>query len=247
MGIFPNDLVGSECDTMEMAACRAEVNGDACVLYEKDLATRNDAILRFQEAMENNGVHFTIHRERNIGIQELLHECLYADLLVLDYHETFTHFEEKPPTRFLRDLLADVTCPVLLVPDHYQPIENLVILYNDDPSSVFAVKMFSYLLPELKTLESHVLSIRGADDHVSDNRMMKEFMRRHYPRAEYNIIKGFDDGQIVSFLKRRRPHSLLVLGSYQRSKKVRWFRASMADYMMMELQLPLFIAHTGQG
>ena len=38
--------------------------------------------------------------------------------------------------------------------------------------------------------------------------------------------------------------SLVVLGAYQRGMVSRWFRASMADVLMRDLKLPLFIAHS---
>jgi hypothetical protein len=35
----------------------------------------------------------------------------------------------------------------------------------------------------------------------------------------------------------------VVLGAYQRSEVSRWFKTSMADILMRELNVPMFIAH----
>ncbi len=45
-------------------------------------------------------------------MQELLHESIYADLLIIQSRETLTHYPEEPPTRFVRELLEGVQCGI---------------------------------------------------------------------------------------------------------------------------------------
>ena len=73
---------------------------------------------------------------------------------------------------------------------------------------------------------------------------MKEFMKRHYPKAKYTILKGFAEDEIVKKLKQIHENSIVVLGAYKRGAVSRWFRESMADILMKEVKLPLFIAHS---
>jgi len=49
--------------------------------------------------------------------------------------------------------------------------------------------------------------------------------------------------EIVDYLKKEKNSTLVVLGAYRRSMVSRWFRESMADVLMRDLKLPLFIAH----
>jgi hypothetical protein len=70
--------------------------------------------------------------------------------MLIDAKETLTHYAEKPPTRFIRDLLTDTQCPVLLTPTRFKPFKKLVLLYDGEPSSVHAIKIFSYLRPNSK-------------------------------------------------------------------------------------------------
>ena len=116
-------------------------------LNSRDSETRDQSVQVFEQVCRQAGLQYTVHRDRNVALQELLHESIYADLLVIDSKETFTRFGQEPPTDFLRDLLTDVQCPVLVVPKTHRPPEKLVLLYDGAPSSVHAVKMFSYLLP----------------------------------------------------------------------------------------------------
>jgi hypothetical protein len=105
--------------------------------------------------------------------------------------------------------------------------------------------MLSYTLASLKQCPAEVISVNTMKQslHVPDNRLMKEFMRRHFPKATYKVLKGLAETEIVSYLKDQPGNSMVVLGAYQRSMVSRWFKVSMADVLMKELKLPLFIAH----
>ena len=105
--------------------------------------------------------------------------------------------------------------------------------------------MFSYLLPQLKNLETEVLTIKPEKKslHLPDGKLMKEFMKRHFPNAEYKVVHGYAEDEIVKYLKQQNESTLVVLGAYRRSTVSRWFRESMADVLMKEVKLPLFIAH----
>ena len=213
---------------------------------EMDRETREDAEAKFEAACQRAGVNYSIHHDRSIAIQELLHESIYADLLVVHSRETLTHYEEKIPTRFMSELLSEVKCPVLAVPKVYRPIEESILLYDGQPSSVYSIRMFSYIFPSLKYLPTTVLSVVGTKEgsHLPDNRLMKEFMKRHYPKASYAVLKGVAEAEIVREVKERGKGAIVVLGAYQRGMLSRWFRQSMADVLMDEVQAPLFIAHS---
>jgi nucleotide-binding universal stress UspA family protein len=212
---------------------------------KKDGEKRHESVERFSEGCRQAGVQCSVHHDRNLAIQELLHESIYADLVIIDAKETLTHFEENKPTRFIRDLLSQVQCPVMVVPQDYRPIEKAVLLYDGEPTSVSAIRSFSYLLPSLKQLEIEVLSVNSEKQtlHIPDNRLMKEFMKRHFPKAVYTVVKGDPEVEIVKKLRGQTKNTLAVLGAYSRGMVSRWFKASMADTLMQELSLPLFIAH----
>ena len=94
-------------------------------------------------------------------------------------------------------------------------------------------------------ITAEVLSVKQQKQslHVPDNRLMKEFMKRHFPEAGYSVLKGSPEETIVAFLQQQKDGSLVVLGAYRRSKISRWFKPSMADHLLSKLKLPLFIAH----
>lgn len=214
-------------------------------LDQLDAQKRSAAIAGFDAACSKAGIHYTIHQDRNIAIQELLHESIYADLVIIDSLEVLSHHPEKPPSQFMRDLLTEVQCPVLVVPPEYSPFKNIILLYDGEPSSVFAIKMFSYTFSSFSQLPVKILTVRDPKypTQVPDTKLMKEFIRNHFPRARFTVLKGEAESRITAYLKEVPAGSIVVLGAYRRSRMSRWFRASMADILLRKLKLPLFIAH----
>ena len=245
VGIFMDDPTYTSYKIYELIVKEA-VSEDKLKIFEaKDKAIRAAAAENFEKACQQSGLEYTLHHDRNIAIQDLKHESIYADLLIIDSKETLTHYTEKLPTRFIRDLLGDAQCPVLIVPQKYKPVDKIILLYDGEPSSVHAIKMFSYLLPQLKHLNTEVISVKPVNSilHLPDNKLMKEFMKRHYPKAKYTVMKGWAEDEIVKHLKQTSENALVVMGAYRRGPVSRWFRESMADSLMKEVKMPLFIAH----
>lgn len=244
VGVFLEDFTYHSYKIFELVTDEGVSANRMRRFEEKDADTRNAAVEQFQDLCSEAGVNFSVHHDRNIAIQQLLHESIYADLLVIDRKETLTHYEEKVPTRFVRDLLSNVQCPVMVVPEEYKPVENSILLYDGEPSSVHAIKMFYYLF-ESGNEKTKVLSIKELNQtlHVPDNRLMREFMKRHFPNAEYTVLRGGAEQEIVKYIHHLKKHVLVVLGAYQRGMVSRWFHESMADVLMKELNCPLFIAH----
>ena len=215
-------------------------------LDEKDKNKRDEAVLLFQRSCEKARIKFSIHRDTSIALQELKLESMFADLIIINEQEDFTQLKEQIPSRFIKDLLADAQCPVLVVPPNYNPVSKIVLFYDGEPSSVYAVKMFSYLLNPFKGLPVEVFTVKDwkTDLHLPDNKLMREFIKRHFPDATYKVTKGNAEEEISNYLRDSRESELVVLGAYRRGEVSRWFKTSMADFLMKELDKPLFIAHT---
>lgn len=243
-GIFLDDFIYNSFSMYKMITAGA-TEKQIRQLEEEDRKKRNEAASIFEKTCKQEGVRFTVHRDKNIAIQDVLHESIFADMLIVGYHESFREQKQAVPTTFIKDLLAEVQCPVLLVPQDYIPVKKARLLYDGEPSSVYAIKMSTYLMPWLNTLPVEVLSIneKGTSLHLDDNRLMKELMKRHYPKATYKILQGNAESKILSQLKTDQDTTVVVLGAYRRGSVSRWLRESMADILMRELKSPLFIAH----
>lgn len=246
VGIFLEDFTRHSYGVADITRYEGEsLDQHMHELNEKDKEERDQSIKLFEQVCQNDGISFSVHRDRNIAIQEILHESVYADLLIISASETLTRFEEQIPTRFVRELLSDVQCPVVVVPQNYKPIDKIILLYDGEPSSVHAVRMFSYLFDSLKHLDTEVISVKRTQEslHLPDGRLIREFTKRHYPKADYVVLKGVAEDEILNYLLFQKKHPMIVLGAYQRSRFSRLFRPSMADHLLHHVEMPFFIAH----
>jgi hypothetical protein len=245
VGVFMDDQTYTSYKIYELITSEGISESRIKKLESIDNNTRSEAAKDFEKACQQAGLEHSIHHDRKIALLELKHESIYSDLVVIDSKETLTHYSEKLPTRFIRELLSDAQCPVLIVPQKYVPVEKIIFLYDGEPSSVHAIKMFSYLMPQLKDLQKEVITVNAVNNtmHLPDNKLMKEFMKSHYPKAKFNVMKGLAEQEIVSYLKEHPENAMVVMGAYRRGTVSRWFRESMADTLMKHVRMPLFIAH----
>jgi hypothetical protein len=246
VGIFLDEFIYRNYSVYNVVSTAEHPDEVIKELDEKDQTKRDEAVLQFKNTCRKAGINFSTHRDKSIAIQELKHESMFADLVIINEYETFTKHAEDAPTDFIKDLLGDVQCPVVVVPSTFEAIDKIILLYDGRPSSLYAIKMFSYLFGNLRELPVEVYTVK---DHymgslrVPDNKLMKEFVERHFPSATYTVTKGNAEEQITGHLRGNNANQLVVLGAYLRSEMSRLFKTSMADILMKELDTPLFIAH----
>lgn len=246
VGVFLDEFIYRSYSVSKVMSTQKNYEKVIKELDAKDKEKRDLAAQQFQKTCSKADIHFSIHRDRSIALQELKHESMFADLIIINEYETFTRYKEKLPTRFIKDLLGDVQCPVLLAPTSFKTIDRIVLLYDGGPSALYAVKMFSYLFDSLKQLPVEVLTVKDeylATLRLPDNKLMREFIKGHFPQAQYTVLKGYAEDQVVGHLRKYGENELVVLGAYRRSELSRWFKTSMGDVLMKELETPLFIAH----
>lgn len=243
VGVFLDDFTHNTFSIYDVLESGQPFEKTVRQLAEKDSQIRNQAVIQFEESCQEAKINYSVHRDKGFSLPDLLRESIYADLLFLDVNETFTRHLEIPPTRFVKDLLSEVQCPVFLTPKDYAPINKVVMLYDGSPTAVFAIKMFCHILPY--TLPAEVVTVKGEEDdlHLPENKLMKEFMKRCCPQATYTVLKGEAETEVLRYLKTADESTLIVLGAYQRNAVSRWFKSSMADVLLRTLKCPLFIAH----
>jgi nucleotide-binding universal stress UspA family protein len=214
-------------------------------LEQQDVAIRIEAAQKVVTACSQTGISFNVHHDEQNALDELLHETIFADLLIVNSAESFTHYEEKYPSRFLQDLLSNTQTPVFLTPETYKPIEKIVLLFDGTPTSTYAIKQLNYLLPIFNYLPVELITVRNEETQlfIPDSELLKEFLQRHYPVISYTVLNGTASVEIVEHLQKEPLHCLIVLGAYRRSMLSRWFKSSMADALVKAFNFPLFIAH----
>ena len=243
-GVFLEDFLYHSFNFLDMVGETAIPGGKLKQLRDADKQTRANARSIFKESCITQNISYTIHEDTTFALQDLLKESIYTDLLVMGMDETLTHYPETRPTSFIRNTLAGIQCPVLLVPLSYTPIQKVILLYDGSLSSVYAIRMFHHMLRWLGSISTCVLYVsKKAEQALPEDTLMREFIESHYPNALYLTLQGDVEEMILNYLQKEKPGTLVVLGAYQRSSVSRLFRPSLADRLMEVLDLPLFVAH----
>jgi nucleotide-binding universal stress UspA family protein len=216
--------------------------------YEKiekeDEEKMKDVVTLFQKICDEKGVRYKIHRHTGVPLMELLKESAFADLLVIDTKTSFFNIGDQTPSTFLKDLFAESKCPVLIIPDKPEQVRHAVIAYDGSDSSVYAMKMFSYIFPEWNGLDTTVVTVNhSASNHIPKNKDVKDLANGHFKNVSFKVLNGEPEKELEKFLKKNGKDTVVVMGSYGRNAWSRMFHASMSNKILKDVKVPLFITH----
>ena len=207
-------------------------------------ADTEEAIKIFKEECQRNGIIAKVYVDKGEPAREVIFESRFADLLIVDPGISFSGREEQTPSSFIKEILAKAECPVLLAPDKFESAEEIIFCYDNTASSVFAIKQFTYLLPELSNKKVYLLEVNktGREEFNESHRRMIEWLKAHYHFVYYHAIKGDGKDELFTyfFMKTKK---IIVMGAYGRSMLSNLFRKSSADSLLQMVDLPLFITH----
>lgn len=197
----------------------------------------------FKEGCVNREVNYRLHLDRGIPAVELVEESRFADMMVLDAETSFKKSFEGTPTAFVKEVLKNAHCPVILAPDNFEAIDEIVFTYDGSPSSLFAIKQFTYLFPQFCSTKVSILQMNETGTfHHSDRLKLKEWLREHYTALQFESIKGADDFDLFNYLFKRK-NMFLVMGAYSRNALSQFFKRSHADILIKTIMQPIFITH----
>ena len=170
-------------------------------------------IRTFKLACDCRGITTLVHRDRGVPVAEIVEESRFADLIVLDAETSFSKKNEALPGRFVRDVMVESECPMIVAPYSFECIDEIIFTYNGSKSSMFAIKQFTYLFPELKQKKAIVVSVRNdGEDSLAEQFKMKEWMKHHYSEVEYDVLKGEPSDELLGYLIERK-NGIVVMGA----------------------------------
>ncbi len=245
-GVFLENLAYEESISLKASAGKNNFKShlnkpDNGQLNRPELIDQN--ILTYKEAAANMGVNFVLHRDRGIPAYELIEESRYADMIVLDGATSFNKQFEGTPTNFIKDVLKSTECPVVIAPENFEDIDEVIFTYDGSASSVFAIKQFTYLFPQLHDKKINVVHINDTGEWKDANRFkLKELLKNYYYDLHFEVLKGNMYNSLVEFISARN-NTFLVMGAYGRNTLSRIIKPSRADLIIKAILQPIFIAH----
>lgn len=203
-----------------------------------------EAVMIFKEKCLHKGITEEVCVYKNQLVKNVVFESRFADLLIIDPETGLYDTDGKLPSFFVKEILAKAECPVLLAPEKFDILSEIVFCYNNTASSVFAIKQFTYLFPQFRYKNVMLLEVtaEGTNQFNEDHRRLMNWLRAHYNAVYYHDLKGDVEHEMVNYflLKRKK---IIVMGAYGRSMLSSFFKRSSADALIRKLDMPLFIAH----
>jgi len=200
-------------------------------------------IQQFKNSCDQRMIDYTVHSDKGIAIHEVITESRFPDYIITDAAISFLKNEtETIPSAFLKLLLKQSECPVIVAPDDFNGIDEIVFTYDGSNSAVFAIKQFTYLFPALEDKKITLLEIKTEDNKsdITELNKLKELLMFHYNAVHYELIYGDNPKEALFTMFFGKHKKWLVMGAYGRH---RFFSNSTADILLETIDLPLFIAH----
>jgi nucleotide-binding universal stress UspA family protein len=211
---------------------------------EADNEAIEESIRHFEKKCRNNSIDYRIHKDTDgIALTELRKESRFADLLILSSELFFDDVHGDAPNDYHKDALHNAECPVILVPEKFDFPDNIILAYDGSESSVYAIKQFTYLFPELCCRETLlVYASNQLDGSFPDEIQMEELVSRHF--NDLTLFKlDANPRKYFSAWLREKKGTIMVAGAFGRSGLSELFRKSFITEVIKEHRTPVFIAH----
>jgi len=219
-----------------------EIDNDMGSTSTVETATElSPAIKEFEAAVMVKGYHHTSSILRENILEHVLEETKFADLLIFDPSISPEH-TDAVPSAFIREILTNTRCPILVAPLKFEIPEEIVFSYDGSDSSLYAIKQFTYLFPDMNETPVSVLQVLpDGKTKMTERKKLVELLMLHYNSLNYEHPEG-EDAAIELFRQFVGKRSvLLVMGAYGRKHLSIDF--STADILIKNLDIPVFIAH----
>ncbi len=197
----------------------------------------------FKEACTNRGANCIIHKDMAISVDDIIQESRFAELLIVDPAMSFGEKREEIPSHYIKEVLAKSECPVLLAPFSFYGIDEVVFAYDGKSESVYAIKQFIYLFPELTGKKVTVLQVNEDGGNVFIGKeKIGELLQLHYSSIGFQLLSGKASDKLFGYLLGKK-NVFVVMGAFGRSMLSGIFKHSTAELVIKTINLPVFIAH----
>jgi len=208
---------------------------------ELEILKKNKKILH--EACSNRGVSCEFLPEMPLGINELIKESRYSDLIIVDATISFEKRFEGVPSIFLEELLKRTECPVMVAPEGFEGCEEIIFAYDGGRSAMLAIRRFTYLFPELRNVKLTAVEVRSKNDQViTEQDRLTQWLRNYYSNVNYKSLYGRPKDELFGYLLENEK-VIVVMGAFGRTMVSTMISKSNAELILKVVNLPIFISH----
>lgn len=208
--------------------------------FEEETVEKN--ISEFVTLSQKYKMQYKVHRDlKNAAITQLTKETRFADLMIIGAEVFYTE-GVAGPFEYLKDALHHAECPVMIVPEKFKYPSQLVLAYDGSESSVYAIKQFVYLFPEMCKLNSMLVYIGDEKHAIPESVLIEEYASAHFEKLAIRKVHSEHYNTFDQWLNEHW-NPLLVSGSFGRSGVSALFKKSFVLDIIREHKTSVFIAH----
>lgn len=207
---------------------------------EEDVAGN---IEHFEELCRKNGIEYRVHKDLyESAIPQLSKETRFADLMIIGSETFYRSGASYGSMEYLKDALRHTECPVIIVPEKFKFPSHLILAYDGSASSVFAIKQFTYLFPELCKRKTILVYAGNDKQDLPEQVLIEELTARHFNDLTLTNLASGNKNDVRNWFEGHQD-SLVISGSFGRSGMSELFSKSFIMDLINEFKTPLFIAH----
>jgi hypothetical protein len=200
-------------------------------------------IQRFEKLCLQQNIEYRVHRDTDLfALAELVTETRFADLLIISSELFYENIGKDQPNEYLRKTLHQSECPVLVVPEEFEEPKRVVLAYDGKTSSVYAIKQFAYLFPELGSAETLLITSEEGKEEVPKREYITELAARHFSNLTISHMDVDAKKYFHTWIGERK-NTILVSGAFGRGDISTLFKKSFVTQIIREHKTPVFIAH----
>jgi hypothetical protein len=210
--------------------------------HEKELVHKSQQL--FVSECESSGIRHQVHSYTKEWNKEILEkESRYADMVIISEELFCCDALDKQPNYFMEETIRLAECPVIVVPENFRAIEKVAIAYDGKKESMFALRQFANLFPNLMDCPTDIIHIKDDEsEEIPDRELLLEYTKAHF-EARFTSKLHFDPKKYFTSWLDNKKNVLLVTGSFSRSGLSNMFKESFAREVISKHSCPIFIAH----
>ena len=201
-------------------------------------------IAKFEKECQNNDIEYKVHKDYDdSSIATLIKESRFADLMLLGSETFYKDYGVNKVSEYLVETLKEIECPALVIPENYVFPKCNIIAYDGSKNSMFAIKQFAYLFPELTNNKTIVVYSKENEKHeIPEQILLEEYTVKHF--KDLTIFKNnADPSSYFNSLFLERKNALLISGAYGRTGLGSLFHKSFVSELIQDHAVPVFICN----
>jgi hypothetical protein len=211
--------------------------------YQKKMEQLRGNIVVFQDYCAKKEIPCDVLCKKGTPARELIKESRFADLLITDAQTCFDKRFKGSPTTFEKTILKAAECPVMIAPDRFNRIDEIIFCYNGSRNSFFSIRQFDYIFPELMEKNIILLAVNiSGEANLPQAEKLKEWFFSRNAHLHFEFRQGKPEDELFNYMLQKK-NSLVIMGSFGRSSLSRFFKRTTANNILKTNHLPVFITH----